>query len=126
MYQPLLDSETMDEVYFFQGAAAEACERLFDGTRTLAQICEEGGISATRGLALVERLTRQGDLVLLDPGETSGFSTLDESFFASEVAVDECEWDPPAEPVMTRFFDALGRLCDRLVHRPRLAPATAQ
>jgi hypothetical protein len=124
MLQPLLDSETMDEIYRFQGGAAGCVERLFDGTRTLAQVCEEGGMSATRALALVERLTGRGELVLLDP-QTSGFSPLDEAFFASEVAVDEWEWDEPAEPATSRMRRALGRLRDRLVHRPRLAAATA-
>ena len=125
MDQPLLDSETMDEIYRFQGGGGETCvERLFDGTRTLAQVCEDGGISATRGLALVERLTRRGELVVLDP-QISGFSTLDEAFFASEVAVDEWDWDEPVERATTRVRKALGRLRDRLAHRPHMAPAAA-
>lgn len=126
MYQsplPVLDPETMARVYRFHGRDAGRLNELFDGKRTLAQVCDEGGISVTRGLALVERLTRRGELAVIEPAteKPSGFSTLDEAFFSSEVPIDEWECEEPAEPATTRMRKALTRLRDRLV--PRLAAA---
>ena len=68
--------------------------RLFDGLRTVAQICAAGGVSITRGLSLVDQLVRRALLVAVRsvPRLAKGnFSASEEAFFASDVKDDELE-----------------------------------
>ena len=93
---------------------------LFDGTRTVEEVCQEVQISVARGLSVVRKLNAQGRLKQAAPGPrpTSDleradtlrdltplpsdlgpppFSADEEAFFASEVTpIDECD-----EPFLT-------------------------
>jgi len=121
-----LDPEDLCAVYMLHDRrrlsglprASRSLACLFDGVRTVAQICADGGVSITRALRLVDRLTRLDVLVVVlregsrgapDPtvrlggapsggagcvpriGGSSGFSVSDEAFFASEVKDDALE-----------------------------------
>jgi hypothetical protein len=80
-----------------------------DGARTLAEVCAEARVSLTRGLLAAARLTTMG---MIAPSRT-GFTSLEEAFFASEVQpIDECD-EPFAGPG-DRFGQILSRLVVRL------------
>ncbi|MCC6748976.1 MAG: hypothetical protein IT371_15055 [Deltaproteobacteria bacterium] len=111
---------------------------LFDGERTLLEVCARAQISEARGLAAVRKLTTLGVLLAppgsaadlahapaLPPGTESShgpeapsvqpepFSPFEESFFATEPApLDEA--DLPAEPLAVRLRDAVTRVRRRL------------
>ena len=74
----------------------------FDGSRTLAQVCEEAQISVSKGEAVVKKLTQMGILQTARTGrsrttlsaltEEPAFTAEEEAFFASEVEpIDECD-----------------------------------
>ena len=68
--------------------------RLFDGLRTVAQICAAGGVSITRGLSLVDQLARLALLVAVRSVPRlaeGGFTESEEAFFASDVKDDELQ-----------------------------------
>jgi hypothetical protein len=97
--------------------------RLFDGSRSLAAVCEQSALSLDKGRAVVSRLSAMGILLATDPvSETSQapadlggpFSPIEEDFFSAEV-VDDDPWDERAAP-RESFFS-------RLRHRwPRRKP----
>ena len=74
---------------------------LFDGKRSLADVCDAAQISVPKGQAVVRKLTQLGIVGTRLPqarGDTTagrsapGFSALEEAFFASEVSpIDECD-----------------------------------
>ena len=85
---------------------ARIVARLFDGRRSLAQICAAAGVSITSGLSLVDRLARLDLLVGVCRQlarvarrsvprivEALGFSETEEAFFASEVQAEDLEED---------------------------------
>jgi hypothetical protein len=86
--------------------------RLFDGRRTVAEVCRLAGISETGAFTLVEGLIRRG--VIFSTTRLSGFSAFEESFFASEVTAAE-EGDDPLEPSWSqRVFGRLLGECGAL------------
>jgi hypothetical protein len=97
--------------------------RLFDGRRTVAEICASGGVSLTSGLSLVEMLGRLRLLadvpstagrssMLQIEGPESGFSELDEAFFASQVPDDGSAEAPPRAG--TRVLCTFRQVADRV------------
>ena len=105
-----LDPEDLDAVYTLRDRSRlrhlprgdRGVARLFDGRRTLAQICADSGVSITHGISLADRLARLDLLVavprersraarssVLRLAECSSFSESEEAFFASEVQDDE-------------------------------------
>lgn len=109
--------------------------KLFDGERTVSEVCQAAQISETKGCAVVKKLSAMGiikpvittptstnlelenseTLLLVPHLETSVFSSDEEAFFASEIAsIDECD-----EPVQTLsekinlFFYQFVRRCQR-------------
>jgi len=67
---------------------------LFDGSRSLREVCALARISMTHGLSLAGRLAESGVLLSADVGVA--FSPQEEAFFASEVQVtDDLEVEEP-------------------------------
>lgn len=102
-------------------AAVRKIVELFDGRRSMAEVAEAARISEARLDAVVRKLTSCGMLrpqgrpprtLRAMPATRSGFSELEEAFFASEVApIDEC--DLPFETVGERLMRAVGALVTR-------------
>jgi hypothetical protein len=92
-------------------AATRKVARLFDGRRTLLEVCDEAGISMTHGLTIVEKLAGSGVLLPIVP--EAAFSTQEEAFFASELRPD----DELEEPAVAPRWRPLGVLVDRLRDR---------
>lgn len=104
---------------------------LFDGTNTVVQVCEQMQISVATGLAIVRKLLAKGILESAprvcrlssrakpaepaEPAElSSGFSTAEEAFFATEVRpIDECD-EPFVPSLGQRLGLWLSELCCRL------------
>lgn len=85
--------------------------KLFDGTRTVAQVLKAARVSQSNGRTLVKELIHAG--VLCEASSTrsssasTGFTPQEEAFFASDVQpIDECN-----EP-----FDTTGRRMGMVLH----------
>jgi hypothetical protein len=114
---------------------------LFDGSRTVEQVCKQSQISVTKGLAIVRKLTCEGVLhrakhapeatfamehadTLLDltppPAaliDEQGFSPEEEAFFNSEVEPSD-EWEEAPS-----LRDRIGLFVSDLVFRCKGSPA---
>jgi hypothetical protein len=106
---------------------------LFDGRRTLAEVCSISQISVGKGQAVVRKLTQLGILGTVVPRQsltnlsgqpgnparraTQGFSPEEEAFFAKEVEpIDEC--DEPFETLGDRVSLFISDLMLRLTGSP--------
>ncbi|MFH1130249.1 MAG: hypothetical protein V1754_02875 [Pseudomonadota bacterium] len=105
----------------------------FDGIRTADMVLKKARISEDRGLAVIKKLTSLKVIrpVLKDPNVTSmsriwpcpsfdsGFTALDEAFFATEVSpIDEC--DTPFETWSTKTSQAFVGIIARLASKHAL------
>lgn len=94
---------------------------LFNGQRTLNQVCAEAQISVSTGRAVVKKLSGMGILRPVAPArarsKAARFNDLDEEFFASEVVIPEHQEDEFQETRSER----VGRLFNSLTQRLRPA-----
>ena len=93
---------------------------MFNGRRSLDQVCELCGISLSKGRAVAHKLEKLGTLERLSdvvnlvndpppPDEPDDFSWAEEAFFATELPpIDAC--DLPFETFSSRVKKALGKI----------------
>lgn len=99
---------------------------LFNGRRTVEEICQVCQISEERGLAIVRKLASMGILQTPPPAvETrtflsgSGFSAEEEAFFSAELSpIDECD-----EPFPPTFSERITLFISELILRLKGSPA---
>jgi hypothetical protein len=99
---------------------------LFDGRRSVKEVCNACQISEEKGAAIVRKLASMG--ILHTPRPTvatrtflsgSGFTAEDEAFFSSEVApIDECD-----EPFPPSLSERITLFVSELILRLKGSPA---
>jgi hypothetical protein len=145
---PVAQSRESETIYVLRADASLAnlpravvkIVELFDGRRTLAQVCEGAQISVSKGVAIVRKLSDLGAVDMVAAGKnrttvsqlersdtlrglptlrTAGFSEDEEAFFASEVPpIDEC--DLPFESLSEKVSHFVSDLLFRVTGSPAL------
>jgi hypothetical protein len=85
---------------------------LFDGQRTLLQVCQETGLGLAKGQAVAAKLVGLGVLQPAPAGDGRAFDELEEAFFASEVQ--------PIDEADDEVGPSLAEKVRRLLNRVRL------